>query len=116
MPYLLKIILSAFMVLAITEATKRFGFWGALLASLPILSLISMIWIYTDTKDTQKISEFSIQVFWFVLPSPGLFLSLPWLLSRFSFFISLGLGCLITVFLYLVMLGSFRFFRYNPLG
>jgi hypothetical protein len=116
MPYFLRIALTVLMVLAITEATKRFGFWGSLLASLPTISLISMIWIYMDTKDTQRISLFSIQVFWFVLPSLGLFLSLPWLLTRYSFPVSLSGACVITVILYLAMLGLFRIFSYNPLG
>lgn len=114
MPYLLKLALTVVMVLAITEATKRFGFWGSLLAALPVVSLISMVWIYLDTKDVQRISDFSIQVFWFVLPSLGLFLALPWLLTRFSFFASLGIGCLLTVILYLLMLGAFRLLRFNP--
>ena len=116
MPYVLKIALTVLMVLAIAEATKRFGWWGSLLASLPIISLISMVWIYLDTKDIQRVSIFSIQVFWFVLPSLGLFLSLPWFLSRYSFPVSLGCACAVTVVLYLAMLGIFRLIHYNPLG
>lgn len=115
MPYLMKVILSALIIVAITEATKRFGFWGSLLASLPILSLISMVWIFLDTKDIQKVATFSIQVFWFVIPSLGLFASLPWLLSRYSFPISLCIGIVGTIFLYLVLLALFRLFHYNPL-
>jgi hypothetical protein len=115
MPYLVKIVLSVVMVLAISEATKRFGFWGSLLASLPVLSVISMIWIYTDTKDIQKISAFSTQVFWFVLPSLGLFLTLPWFLSRYSFYVGLALSCLVTIGLYLLMIGLFKLLRFNPI-
>lgn len=115
MPYIIRILLSAAMVLAISEATKRFGFWGSLLASLPVISVISMIWIYTDTKDVQKISTFSTQVFWFVLPSLGLFITLPWFISRFSFYASLALSCLVTIALYLLMIGGFKLLRLNPL-
>lgn len=116
MPYLLKITLTVLLVLAIAEATKRLGWLGSLLASLPVISVISMIWIYFDTKDTQAISVFSIQVFWFVLPSLGLFLSLPWFLTRYSFPVSLGCACGVTIALYLVMLGIFRMLQYNPLA
>jgi hypothetical protein len=115
MPYFVKIVLSVVMVLAISEATKRFGFWGSLLASLPVLSVISMIWIYTDTKDIQKISAFSTQVFWFVLPSLGLFFTLPWFLSRYSFYVGLALSCLVTIGLYLLLIGLFKLFRFNPI-
>jgi len=113
-PYLLKIALSALMIVAITEATKRLGLVGALLASLPFLSLISMVWIYWETKDIEKIAVFSLQVFWFVIPSLGLFATLPWLLGRFSFYASLGLASLVTIFLYVTMLGVFRLLRYDP--
>ncbi|MFM8829885.1 MAG: DUF3147 family protein [Spartobacteria bacterium] len=113
-PYLIKIILSALMIVAITEATKRLGVWGALLAALPVLSLISMLWIYWETKDTQKIASFSLQVFWFVIPSLGLFASLPWLLTRFSFFASLGLASMVTILLYVAMLEIFKLLGYDP--
>jgi len=113
-PYLLKIALSALMIVAITEATKRLGLFGALLASLPFLSLISMVWIYWETKDTEKIAVFSLQVFWFVIPSLGLFATLPWLLGRFSFFASLALASMFTILLYLAMLGIFKLVGYDP--
>ena len=116
MPYLIKVVLSALMIVAITEATKRFAFWGSLLASLPLLSLISMLWIYIDTKDIQKISTFSIQVFWFVIPSLGLFASLPWLLSKYSFYAALSAAIGVTIILYLTMLALFRQTNYNPFG
>jgi len=112
-PYLLKILVTLILVVAITEATKRFGFVGAMLAALPIISVISMVWIYLDTGNTQKVALFSIQVFWFVLPSLGMFLSLPSLLQRFSFVPSLLLAILITLFMYLVMLGGFRLLNYR---
>ncbi len=115
-PYLIKVILSALMIVAITETSKRFGFWGSLLASLPLLSLISMLWIYIETKDIQKIATYSIQVFWLVIPSLGLFASLPWLLSRYTFYASLSVAIGVTIILYLAMLALFRLFHYNPLA
>jgi hypothetical protein len=114
MAYLFKIFCTLLLVVAITEATQRFGFVGSLLAALPVVSLISMVWIYTDTGNTVKIATFSIQVFWFVLPSLGLFLTLPWLLKHYTFYPSLALASLVTIFLYLLMLGLFKIFHYSP--
>ena len=111
---MLKISLSALMIFAITEVTKRWGLFGALLASIPFLSLISIVWIYWETKDTEKIASFSLQVFWFVIPSLGLFATLPWLLGRFSFFASLGLASVVTILLFLAMLGIFKLLDYDP--
>jgi hypothetical protein len=113
-PYLLKIALSALMIVAITEGMKRLGLVGALLASLPFLSLISVVWIYWETKDTEKIASSSLQVFWFVIPSLGLFWTLPWLLGRYSFFASLGLASMVTILLFLAMLGIFKLLAYDP--
>jgi len=114
MPYLLKILLSGILVFAITELTRRIGVIGALLAALPFISLISMVWIYVETGDVAKISAFSIQVFWFVIPSLGLFASLPWLLGRLSFFASLGIASLVAILLYALMLGIFKAIGYDP--
>lgn len=114
MPYVLKIFLTLLLVVAISEATKRLGFVGALLAALPVTSLIAMVWIYNDTGETAKIAAFSIQVFWFVIPSLGLFLAMPFLLKRFAFYPSLALASVVSVFLYLLMLGVFRLLRYSP--
>lgn len=116
MSYPLKVVFTVVMVLAITEATKRFGFWGSLLASLPVLSIISMVILYAETQDTKKIATFSIQVFWFVLPSLGLFASLPFLLPHYSFPLGLCFASAITILLYLAMLGLFRLCDYHPLG
>jgi hypothetical protein len=114
MPYLLQIALNALMIVAITEATKRLGFWGALLAALPVLSLISMFWIYWESRDTEKIAVFSLQVFWFAIPSLGFFATLPLLLGRFSFFASLILASIVTILLYVAMLGIFKLLGYDP--
>jgi hypothetical protein len=113
MQYLCKIIFTLLMVVAITEATKRFGFLGALLAALPILSILSMIWIYVDTGDIQKVSKFSTEVVWCVLPSLGMFLALPLLLKRMTFYPSLCISMLVTLLLYLVMLWIFRLLDYK---
>lgn len=114
MPYLLKIILSGLLIFAISEATKRMGFLGALLASLPFISLVSMVWIYMESRDIEKISAFSLQVFWFVIPSLGLFAFLPWFLGRFSFFAGLGFASMVAIFLYAAMLGIFKVIGYDP--
>ena len=73
--------MSAILVATISEVAKRSGFWGAVLASLPLTSILAMIWLYKDTKDVQRISQLSVGVFWLVLPSLVLFLVLPLMLK-----------------------------------
>ncbi|MCB0339346.1 MAG: DUF3147 family protein, partial [Bdellovibrionales bacterium] len=98
-----KVILSALIIVAVSEISKRSTIAGSILASLPLISVLSMIWIYIDTKDTQRIATFSKEVCWFVLPSLVLFLILPVLLNlKINFFISLLISCAATAIAYLV--------------
>jgi hypothetical protein len=78
--YLIKIILSALVIVAVSEVGKRSSFLGALLASLPLISFMAMIWLYVDTKDTDKVAKLSVDIFWLVLPSLMFFLLFPFLL------------------------------------
>jgi hypothetical protein len=77
-----KIILSALLIWGISEISRRNTSIAALLASLPLISLLAMIWMYHDTHDVTRIAAFSWSVIWYVLPSLILFALLPPLLTR----------------------------------
>ena len=78
----IKTLLSAVIIVAISELGRRSSLLGALLASLPLTSLLAFLWLYRDTHDTAKIAALSTSIFWLVLPSLVLFLALPALLRR----------------------------------
>ena len=80
--YIVKIVVTAILVVLISEIAKRSSFVGALLASIPIISVLAMFWLYMDTNDVLKVSSFASSVFWLVLPSLVLFISLPLLLKH----------------------------------
>lgn len=101
--YLVKLLVSAILVVAISEVAKRTGFLGGLIASLPLLSLLAIGWIWFETQDAVKIADFSRSVFWFVLPSLLFFLLLPWLLPKLGFYTALVLACVATAAAYAVM-------------
>lgn len=82
MYFLTKTLITALIIAAISELSRRYTLWAALLASLPLTSILAFIWIYWDTKDTSKIIELSYSVFWLVLPSLAFFLILPFLLKQ----------------------------------
>ena len=101
----LKAAITAVLVVAISEAGKRSSALGALLASLPLTSLLAFLWIYGETGDTVKIAELSRSIFWYVLPSLVLFIALPVLLSNgMGFWPSLALSSTLTVAAYLAMI------------
>ena len=84
--YLVKITITALLVVLIAEISKRSSFVGAVLASVPLVSVLAMIWLYIDTRDVDKVAALASGIFWLVLPSLALFIVLPIMLSRDSIF------------------------------
>ena len=96
----------------ISEVAKRSSIWGALIASLPLISIIAMIFLYHETGDLEKIKNLSTGVFWLVIPSLALFISLPWLLKKgLAFYPALGIGCVITIGCYFLMNAGLKHFN-----
>jgi hypothetical protein len=104
--YALKVALSAAVIVAVAELAKRSSVAGALLASLPLTSILAFVWLYADTGNSEKVAALSVSIFWLVLPSLALFLVLPWLLRHgWAFWPGLAAAAGATVVAYLVMLG-----------
>ena len=108
---IIKIGLTSLLVVAIAEAAKRSSMLGALIASLPLTSILAMIWLYADTGDVEKVANLATGVFWLVIPSLILFITLPLLLrSGFGFVPSLMLASVCTITGYFAMIYVLRFF------
>ncbi len=102
--YIVKIVISAILVVAISEISKRSSLLGALLASIPLVSVLAMIWLYIDTKDIDRVAGLASSIFWLVLPSLALFIALPLLLKQgYNFYLSMGVSIMITVGCYWLM-------------
>lgn len=101
----LKAGLSGVLIALVSEVAKRHPGLGGLIASLPLVSVLGMIWLWRDTQDAERLAAYSAGTFWFVLPSLPMFLLLPELLRRgVGFWIALAGGCALTMVLYLLML------------
>lgn len=91
--YILKVLLTAVVVVAVAELAKRGSAWSALLASLPLTSLLAFVWLYLDTRDAARVADLSQAIFWMALPSLVLFLVLPALLrSGWGFWTSFAIA------------------------
>jgi len=102
---IIKILVTSGLVVAISEIAKRSSFTAGILASIPLVSVLGFCWLYYDTKNVDKISEISASIFWLVIPSLSLFITLPILLKKgIGFYPSLGTSIIITVFCYYLML------------
>lgn len=103
---LIKAALSGVVVAAASEVARRWPGWGALIVSLPLVSVLAMIWLWRDTHDVQRLASHAESTFWFVLPSLPMFLLIPAMLRQgASFWAALAAGCALTITLYLLMLG-----------
>lgn len=97
------------LVVLISEIAKRSSVLAAVLASIPLVSVLAMIWLYLETRSTETVATFSTGVFWLVLPSLVLFIALPLLLRRgVGFYPGLAVSLGLTVLAYLGMIEGLR--------
>ncbi|MCL6250063.1 DUF3147 family protein [Altererythrobacter sp. KTW20L] len=100
-----KALLAGLMIAAIAELGRRLPAMAALVASLPLVSVLGMIFLWHAKPDVENMAVHAQATFWYVLPSLPMFLAIPWMLrSGVNFWLALALGCLLTVGLYLLMM------------
>ncbi len=103
--YIFKLAVSAILVVAISEIARRSSFVGALLASVPLVSVMAMIWLYVDTGDAARVGALASSILWLVIPSLALFVALPLLLERgVNFYLSMTLSVVLTIGCYGAMI------------
>jgi hypothetical protein len=101
---ILKAALSGVIIAAVSEIARRQPGFGALVASLPLISILGMIWLWRDTRDVTRMATHVEATFWYVLPSLPMFLVVPALLRRgVGFWPALAAGCALTIGLYLAL-------------
>jgi len=98
----IKGLITAILVVAISEISKRSTLIGGILASIPLTSVLALIWLYIDKGDAEQVSRLSVSIFWLVIPSLSLFIILPVLMRKgLHFGAALPIGLVVMVGLYL---------------
>ncbi len=109
--YVIKILLSALLLVSISEIAKRNSGVAALLAALPLTSLLTFVWMHLEGIAPAQIGALSSQIFWLVIPSLLLFILLPMLLKQgVGFWLSLSFSSFATIAAYFAMLPLLRRF------
>jgi hypothetical protein len=99
--YITKLIITALLIVLISEIAKRSSLAGAILAATPLVSILAMTWMYIDTNNSNSAVEFSNRIIWLIAPSITLFLVFPILIKKeFGFYLSMFISILLTVFAY----------------
>lgn len=105
-----KYLLTAGMVVAISEFAKRSDKLGGLIAALPLVTFLTLVWLYFEGQSTEKIANHAWYTFWYVVPTLPMFLAFPWLLPRLGFWLTLAASALITVVCFVAFAQVLRHF------
>lgn len=112
--FVIKCILSGIVIAVVSEVAKRSPTFGALIVSLPLVSLLGILWLWRDTGDTERIASLTESTFWYILPTLPMFLVLPAMLrAGVGFWPSLAASCVLTMVLYLVTAWALTKFGIN---
>lgn len=109
--YIIKTLLSLVVIVSVSEIAKRSSLIGGILVSLPLVSLLAIVWLWIDTKSKIKVAELSHSIFWLVIPSLVLFISLPMLLKKLDFGWAMLISCSLTVIAYYLMVIVLNYFN-----
>lgn len=112
---IIKYIVTAAVVVAVSEFAKRSDKLGALVAALPMVTILALIWLQLENQSEEKIANHAWYTFWYVVPTLPMFLVFPPLLSRFGFWPALAACALLTVFCFVAFAYLMRQFGINLL-
>ena len=85
-----KYLLTAGMVVFISEVAKRSDRLGGFIAALPLMTLLTLLWLYVENQPEEKIANHAYYTFWYVIPTLPMFLLFPYLLPRLGFWMTMG--------------------------
>jgi len=94
---IIKYLLTAGVVVLVSEFAKRSDKLGGLVAALPMITFLTLIWLYAENQSTEKIANHAWYTFWYVVPTLPMFLAFPFLLPRIGFWPTMGASVVITL-------------------
>ena len=114
MQTIIKILISSGIILLVSEIAKKDNLFGSLIASIPLVSVLSMIWLYVDTNDINKVKALANGILWMIVPSMSLFIVLPILINYgIQFYLSLTISILVTMVCYLLTISLMNYFGFK---
>jgi hypothetical protein len=105
-----KYAVTAVVIVLVSEVAKRSDRAGAFVASLPLVTLMTLVWLHVERQPTAKVANHAWFTFWYVLPTLPMFLAFPTLLHRLGFWPALGLSVVLTLAVFAAYVGILRRF------
>ncbi|HNY30875.1 MAG TPA: DUF3147 family protein [Fibrobacteria bacterium] len=103
MNVLVKYLLTAGVVVVVSEAAKRSDRLGGLIGALPIMTVLTLVWLHVEGQSAEKISNHAWYTFWYVLPSLPMFVLFPWAMARVGFWGAMGMSVGVTGISFLLL-------------
>ncbi|MGJ4751770.1 DUF3147 family protein [Leptospira kmetyi] len=94
---ILKYGITAGIVVLVSEIAKRSDKIGSLIASLPLVTVLTLFWLYFEKQSPEKIANHAYYTFWYVIPTLPMFLSFPYLQKKFGFWSSISVSAIVTI-------------------
>ncbi|BAP54384.1 hypothetical protein THII_0087 [Thioploca ingrica] len=94
---IIKYLVTALVIVVVSELAKRNDQFGAFIASLPMVTIMTLIWLHVEQQSLEKIANHAFYTFWYVIPTLPMFIIFPYLLAKFEFWYALLIGVVITV-------------------
>jgi hypothetical protein len=107
---LVKYLATALVVVLVSEAARRSDRLGGLIAALPLVSMLTLVWLYVDRQPDEKLANHAWYTFWYVVPTLPMFLAFPWLLPRLGFWLTMGASAVISIACFLLFAVLLRYF------
>lgn len=92
-----KYAITAFLVVVISEMAKRSDKLGGLVAALPLVTVLTLTWLWVEGQGEEKIANHAWYTFWYVVPTLPMFLLFPYLLPRIGFWVTMGISVVVTM-------------------
>ena len=102
--FFIRAVVSGLIIAAIALISRRYPGVGGLVASLPLISILGMVWLWHDTGDREAVATYLSSAFWYFLPTIPMFLFMPLMLRHgVGFWPTLACGIVVTMLLYVAM-------------
>jgi hypothetical protein len=111
-----KYLITAAMVVAISEVAKRSDRLGGLIAALPLVTILTLVWLHVENQSEEKIGNHAAYTFWYVLPTLPMFLLFPYLLPKLGFWWSMGASLVLTASCFVLLTFALRLFGIDLRG
>ena len=111
---IIKTLISALIIVIVSEIAKKYTWAAAIIVSIPLTSLLAFIWLYYDTKDVQKVIDLSLSTIVMTLPSIVFFIVLPFMLKfKYSFSFSIIIAIISTSVAYIIFINIIKKLNFN---